>query len=283
MEGRYETSQTLADHTLAALCPVNMNTDQLYLKVQLTQADDVLVINKFSSDSGSPPGPYSDRFYGFGGESDSRLTKLNNQANYDIIINRDINSVPYDTGGFTLPAEYIDVPTYSDLNASGGQERSWVFVMGPTGKRLSYQVATSEIPINIARELGFTKPIILQSVNKDSSSTLNSVVFKSTSAPNGLQVNSMFVRFHATQHNSFNSNTGSVSKIVYACPRFDVNGTVDGPLYYEPNERVYLDIKNTSELRLTNMAIDIVDVGERLIKDLDGSTQINFHIRKKQK
>ena len=283
VNGSTSATQTLADHTLAALCPVNMNTDQLYLKVQLTRADDVLVINKFSSDSGSPPGPYSDRFYGFGGESDSRLTKLNAQANYDIVINRDINEITYDTGGFTFPRDYTVAPTYSDLNGSGGQDRSWVFVMGPTGKRLSYQVATSEIPVNVAGELGFTKPIILQSVDKDASSTLNSVVFKSTSAPNGFQVNSMFIRFHATQQNSFNSNTGSVSKIVYACPRFDVNGTQDGPLYFEPNERVYLDMNNPSELRLTNMAIDIVDVGERLIKDLDGSTQINFHIRKKQK
>ena len=91
----------------------------------------------------------------------------------------------------------------------------------------------------------------------------------------------MFIRFHATQQQSYNANTGSISKIVYACPRFDVNGSLDGALYYEPHERVYIDMNNAYPLTLTNMAIDIVDVNERLIDDLEGQTQINFHIRKK--
>ena len=270
----------LADFNLASLCPVNLANDQLYLKIDLAATADYVVINQFDSDATntSDVGPNAPRNYGYDDiytSSDIVREQVNHQ---NAIVDWDVNDA-FASKQYNLPIVYVDAPTYQDFNASFGQDRKWVLVLD---KDDNYQ--TWGIPNNVSAMLGFTKRIIKESVDKDASSTTNDIIFKGQRA-GGLQLNSqflsMFIRFHATQQQSYNANTGSISKIVYACPRFDVNGSLDGALYYEPNERVYIDMNNPSAITLTNMAIDIVDVNERLIENLEGQTQINFHIRKK--
>ena len=285
----------LADDTLSCLKPVNMASDKLYLKVEMTNPTDAVVINKYSCDS---VGGYKDpRNYGFddivkdanrGAGADQEIIRNVTRA----LVERSNRKVELDTVGAFANFNYIDptdfevAPTYKGLNASGGQDRNWVLLFAPSeyGDKPSYQTYPAGIAEDISTELGFTKKIIRETKDKDEAlSTTNDIFFKSSRVGglNGFQTASMFIRFHAGQQQSYNANTGSISKIVYACPRFDINGSVDGPLYYEPNERVYIDLNNPSALTLTNMAIDIVDVNEQLIPNLDGQTQINFHIRKK--
>ena len=281
----------LADFNLASLCPVNLANDQLYLKIELTDnggaTPDSVVVTRFDSDATNTEdvGPNAPRNYGFDevvpSSDDARF--LVNQENE--IVDWDVNDA-FASLGYRNPIVYSVPPTYLDFNASFGQDRKWVLVLDqsdPTD-RPSYQTRSLMMRSNVSKNLGFDKTIIKESVDKDTAlSTTNDIFFKGqrNGGIDGFQFASMFIRFHACQQQSYNANTGSISKIVYACPRFDVNGSLDGPLYYEPNERVYIDMNNPSTLTLTNMAIDIVDVNERLITDLEGQTQINFHIRKK--
>ena len=92
----------------------------------------------------------------------------------------------------------------------------------------------------------------------------------------------MFIRFNGLQQISYNTNTGSISKILYACPRFDVNGNDTGFLYFEPHERVYIDCNNTDKLVMSDLNIELVDINEQYVEDIVGTTQINFHIRQKE-
>ena len=280
----------LADFNLASLCPVNLANDQLYLKIELTDnstaTPDSVVITRFDSDATntSDVGPNAPRNYGFDEvvPSSDTVRQMVNEENE--IVDWDVNDA-FASLGYRNPIVYSVAPTYLDFNASFGQDRKWVLVLDqsdPTD-RPSYQTRSLMMRSDVSKTLAFDKKIVKESVDKDATSTTNDIIFKGqrNGGLTGFQFASMFIRFHATQQQSYNANTGSISKIVYACPRFDVNGSLDGALYYEPNERVYIDMNNPSALTLTNMAIDIVDVNERLIKDLEGQTQINFHIRKK--
>jgi hypothetical protein len=138
------------------------------------------------------------------------------------------------------------------------------------------------IVADISQELGFQNQIIRESQNQAATSTTNDIVFDSDKVPSLLQLKNMFIRFNGLQQTTFNANKGSISKIIYACPRFDSAGTRTGELYYEPHERVYVDCNNIDDVRLSDVSVDIVDVNEQLCTDLIGTTQINFHIRKKK-
>ena len=280
----------LADFNLASLCPVNLGNDQLYLKIELTDNStavaDSVVVTRFDSDATNTEdvGPNAPRNYGFDEvvPSSDTVREMVNEENE--IVDWDVNDA-FASLGYRNPIVYSVAPTYLDFNASFGQDRKWVLVLDQSDPedRPSYQTRSLMMRSDVSKMLAFDKRIVKESVDKDATSTTNDIIFKGqrNGGLSGFQSASMFIRFHATQQQSYNANTGSISKIVYACPRFDVNGSVDGPLYYEPNERVYIDMNNPSVLTLTNMAIDIVDVNERLITDLEGQTQINFHIRKK--
>ena len=61
-----------------------------------------------------------------------------------------------------------------------------------------------------------------------------------------------------------------------------MRGNDHGALYYEPNERVYVDCNNPEPLMITDISVDLVDVNEVLAEGLVGNTQIVFHIRQKE-
>ena len=50
-------------------------------------------------------------------------------------------------------------------------------------------------------------------------------------------------------------------------------------LYFEPGERVYLNLANTEELYINEFDISIVDSRERLARVLNGTTIICLHFR----
>ena len=100
--------------------------------------------------------------------------------------------------------------------------------------------------------------------------------------PKFLSTNSMFVRINDLAVKSFNLSKGSISKIVYHMPRFDNTGNEVGGLFFEPAERVYLDINNPDDLYINNMQVDIVNSDETLATNLTGKTIVIFHIRQKK-
>ena len=92
--------------------------------------------------------------------------------------------------------------------------------------------------------------------------------------------NSCFVRLPRLTLTSFNGAKSSVSKIVYQVPKFTNDGREFGDLYFAPGEKTYVKLENTEPMLMNNLEVQLVDVGEKVIKDLQGPTIIVFHIRK---
>ncbi len=92
--------------------------------------------------------------------------------------------------------------------------------------------------------------------------------------------NSCFVRLPRLTLTSFNGAKSSVSKIVYQVPKFTNDGREFGDLYFAPGEKTYVKLENTEPMLMNNLEVQMVDVGEKVIKDLQGPTIIVFHVRK---
>ena len=81
---------------------------------------------------------------------------------------------------------------------------------------------------------------------------------------------------------SFNGAKSSVSKIVYQVPKFTNDGREIGDLYFAPGEKTYVKLENTEPMLMNNLEVQLVDVGEKVINDLQGPTIVVFHVRKSQ-
>ena len=104
---------------------------------------------------------------------------------------------------------------------------------------------------------------------------------ESKTTPKMISNKSLFVRLPDLPINSFNSGKGSVSKILYHMPRFDNSGNEVGGLYYQPPERLYIPLRNTTPIRLNNIKVELCNIDEtNKDTDLVGQTIICFDIRK---
>lgn len=89
---------------------------------------------------------------------------------------------------------------------------------------------------------------------------------------------SLFVRCPSLTQTSQNFGKGSLSKIIYHCPQFSNSGADIGALFFQPAERVYLDLNNKETLNLNEITIEIVDRNEELAYELTGNTTVCLHI-----
>lgn len=279
-------STILIDKGSGALRPCGQSSDLLYAKVDIEVATENITITKF--DAGVAAANYrsytDDRFYGYDLVDQTRFLDILDAEQIDMLTtDYDGRGVVEASLGYAEnPLAFSSVGEYDTINASGGQDRNWVMCLGPDVK---YDTALlfEMIPNNeMMRILGFDHTPIIESADKDTSSTTNVVIFKSNVAPDYSLFDNMFIRWKPTQQQSYNAAQGSISKIVYACPRYDIRGNDHGALYYEPYERVYVDCNNPEELVITDIGVDLVDVNEILAEGLTGNTQIVFHIRQKE-
>ena len=90
----------------------------------------------------------------------------------------------------------------------------------------------------------------------------------------------MFVRLKNMTFESANFSNSALSKILYHIPTFSNSGNTVGALHLEPNEMVYLDLNNTTEVHLSTMEVDLVYNNEVLATGVEGKTVVVFHIRK---
>ena len=110
----------------------------------------------------------------------------------------------------------------------------------------------------------------------------NYVNMFSQQPPKALAAGQLFIRVSSLAHTSFNGNQRSISKILYGLPRWDARGNTTGSLYYEPHERVYLDLNyNENNQILNDLSVQLVNINEEVAKDLKGNTCVIFHIRQK--
>ena len=103
--------------------------------------------------------------------------------------------------------------------------------------------------------------------------------FQSEQSPNLSSLSSAFVRVQRLPHTTYNAGAGSISKIIAMIPRFDNAGNDSGALYFEKNEKIYIDLNNSDPITLTDISVDIVRRDETFVNDLTGSTEVVFHIR----
>jgi len=93
---------------------------------------------------------------------------------------------------------------------------------------------------------------------------------------------SLFIRLNNFDQQSTNAKQGNNhSKIIAHLPRFDNSGNDVGGLYFEPHERVYIDLHNTNEMFINSFDLDIVYDNEQLCKSIAGKTIIVLHIKQK--
>ena len=128
--------------------------------------------------------------------------------------------------------------------------------------------------LNSYKIYGFTDRIIAPTI-----SLTNPLTWISNEPPVIKNTNSLFVRLKNMTFDSANFSMSNMSKILYHIPAFSNNGESTGSLFFEPEERVYLDLHNTQESFITTMEVDIVNADERITKDLLGKTVVVFHVR----
>ena len=105
--------------------------------------------------------------------------------------------------------------------------------------------------------------------------------FASAQRPSLMSQHTSFIRVPTFTHQTYNFGTGNPSKILFQVPRFDNAGTETGALYYQNNDKTYVDLNNAQQLNITELDVHIVRKNETFVEDLTGSTEIIFHVRKK--
>ena len=123
------------------------------------------------------------------------------------------------------------------------------------------------------------------SINADSGMThsggQHGASFTSISKPSLSSQQSTFIRVPTLTHETYNFSTGNPSKILFQIPRFDNSGAETGALYFQNNDKSFIDLKNAAPLRLTDLDVHLVRKDERFAKDLTGSTEVVFVVRPK--
>ena len=169
-----------------------------------------------------------------------------------------------------------DQYTFVGINASGSLKNNVVLVVGNTQlyKRPERQVNG----YNTEELLGFLGEKWVKSTSFSNTFEL----FTSTDVPVYKSQDSIFVRLSSGTQLSKNGLTGTDSKIIYHCPRFDNAGNEQGGLYFEPGEKTYLDLGNIGDTPINSFSIDIVDRKDKLVNGLIGDTIVMLHIRQKK-
>jgi len=102
----------------------------------------------------------------------------------------------------------------------------------------------------------------------------------SVTVPPLLSSKSVFVRLENFGQESVNAYQGLRSKIIAHLPRFDGINSV-GPLYLEPNNMIYLDLKNPHPFRINSFDLSLCFTDETYAINLTGTTIICLHVREK--
>lgn len=132
---------------------------------------------------------------------------------------------------------------------------------------------------NTSHLLGFPNMPTIQAWSLDENGD-NFIV--SFSPPDILPSRSIFVRLENFGNESINAFQGLKSKIISHLPRFDGTNSV-GPLYLEPNNLVYIDLKNPTAFRINSFDISLCYADETYATSLQGTTIVCLHLREKPK
>lgn len=213
-----------------------------------------------------------------------RLPPFNNSVDWDMdVYTRDIFKAMSSTG--------TEIPDSTIRNYSGianqllgpnGNRYENIFIMGRSERYMADRRLEVWQP-NSTQVLGFS-PF---SINTDSGIThgggFHGASFTSVTKPSLTSQQSTFIRVPTLTHETYNFATGNPSKILFQIPRFDNSGAETGALYFQNNDKSFIDLKNAAPIRLTDLDVHLVRKDETFAKDLTGSTEVLFMIRPKGK
>lgn len=167
----------------------------------------------------------------------------------------------------------------NNLLGPNGRRYENIFIMGQNERYIDRRIQSWQA--NSAQVLGF-EPF---SINLDSGIThsggYHGASFASVKTPKTTSRQSSFIRVPTLTHETYNMNTGAPSKILFQVPRFDNSGAEVGALYFQNNDKTFIDLKNAAPLRVTDLDVHIVRKDEKFVNDLTGSTEIVFIVRPK--
>ena len=164
--------------------------------------------------------------------------------------------------------------TYSTLDADGLFDQYDNFlIMKPSDIYAPSNGANSEEFLGFTGESPTNSWVIDESV-------ATKKTFTSSSIPQMLSNKSIFVKLNNFTQQSINALQGNQSAILSHVPRFDGQVQV-GRMYYEPNNLIYLDLNNSSELNVNSFDISLVYSNEQYVEELTGQTIVCLHFRQK--
>jgi len=135
---------------------------------------------------------------------------------------------------------------------------------------------------NSMNVLGFA-PFAVAPIEDSVSHSTGQASFTSTTRPSMTSENSTFIRVPTLNHKTLNFGTGNPSKILFQVPRFDNSGAETGALFFQNPDKTYIDLNNPTDFTITDLDVHFVRKDETFAKDLSGSSEVVFHVRKKAK
>ena len=178
---------------------------------------------------------------------------------------------------------------FSGSNASGSVDWKHTLTIGRVAKSdpgyLALSITAISFP-NMGLQLGFPNRGLLTQVEGATegyvTETTPAVIEFTSTSPLDKGAQSSFIRLPGLTHKSFNGAQSALSKFVYHVPQFSNDGRETGNLYFAPGEKTYVALMNPTSILLNQLQVQIVDVNEKEINSLTGTTQIVFHIRKRK-
>ncbi len=167
----------------------------------------------------------------------------------------------------------------NNLMGSNTNRYENIFLMGKNERYMQKRVQVWQP--NSALVLGFSPFSINQDSGMTHSGGYHGASFVSSSKPSLTSQQSTFIRVPTLTHETYNFSTGNPSKILYQIPRFDNSGAETGALYFQNNDKTFIDLKNSAPIQLTDIDVQLVRKDETFAKDLTGSTEVVFFVRPK--
>jgi len=209
------------------------------------------------------------------------IPPFNNATDWDMdIYTRDILKA-MTSDGTAIPDKTIRSYEGVQNNLMGTSTNRYenIMIMGKNSRYIERRL--EQWQPNSTMVLGFS-PF---SINADSGMThsggYHGASFTSVTKPSLSSQQSTFIRVPTLTHETYNFATGNPSKILFQIPRFDNSGAETGALYFQNNDKSFIDLKNAAPLRLTDLDVHLVRKDERFAKDLTGSTEVVFVVRSK--
>lgn len=172
------------------------------------------------------------------------------------------------------------VRPYKGLNASRMDGYEPLLIVGKSEKYTDNNIQAWQP--NSMNVLGFA-PFAVAPLEDSITNSTGQASFTSTTRPSMTSEHSTFIRVPTLDHKTFNFGTGNPSKILFHIPRFDNSGAETGALFFQNQDKSFIDLNNTTDITVTDLDVHFVRKDETFAKDLTGSSEVIFFVRQKSK